>query len=348
MREMVLDFLQKEIDLEHIPGGAVSVSLKGEVLLEEAIGYQSIYPEKQIMKLNTIFDIASLTKVVATLPVLLKLMEVGEIRLDDVVSFFLPKFAKNGKESITLRDLLTHTSGLPAYRQYYKEGLNKNQIVSEICDESLEYETGRKVIYSDLGLIILYKLIETVTGEKFEVFLQREFFTPMEMKETGFNPAKNIDRFAPTEFSKELKEYKRGVVHDENAETMGGVSGHAGLFSTLKDLQNYSSMIENNGKYKGKTILSESVIELSKENYTPFAKEYRGLGWLLKGPSLSSCGDLFSQTSYGHTGFTGTSVWFDPEAELNVILLTNRVHLGRQPQILRLRPRLHNIIRSHL
>ncbi|OCA85988.1 penicillin-binding protein [Bacillus sp. FJAT-27225] len=348
MREMVLDFLQKEIDLEHIPGAAISVSHKGKVLLEEAIGFKSVYPEKLSMELNTIFDIASLTKVVATLPAFLMLIEYGEIRLDDAVSFFLPEFAKNGKESVTLRNLLTHTSGLPSYRQYYREGLNTDQIVKKIYDESLEHEIGTKVIYSDLGLITLYRVIETVTGETFDQFLKREFFVPMEMDETGFNPPYDIDRFASTEYNEKLKDYKRGIVHDENTETMGGISGHAGLFSTLQDLQNYASMIENNGVYKGKRILSESVIELSKRNYTPFDKEYRGLGWLLKGPTLSSCGDLFSQSSYGHTGFTGTSMWFDPEAELNVILLTNRVHFGRQSHILRLRPRLHNIIRSQL
>lgn len=348
MREMVLDFLQNEIDLEHIPGAAISVSHKGKIILEEAIGYKSILPEKRSMELNTIFDIASLTKVVATLPAFLRLIEFGKIRLDDAVSFFLPEFSKNGKESITLRDLLTHTSGLPSHRQYYREGLNTNQILKKIYDEPLEHEIGKKVIYSDLGLITLYRVIETVTGEPFNQFLKREFFEPMEMVETGFNPPYDIERFASTEYSGKLKDYKRGIVHDENAETMGGISGHAGLFSTLHDLQNFASMIENNGVFKGRRILSESVIKLSQKNFTPFDKEYRGLGWLLKGPTLPSCGDLFSQSSYGHTGFTGTSMWFDPEAELNVILLTNRIHFGRQSHILRLRPRLHNIICSQL
>lgn len=348
MREMVLDFLQKEIDLEHIPGAAISVSHKGKVLFEEAIGYKSFYPEKRSMELNTIFDLASLTKVVATLPAFLLLIESGQIRLDDAVSFFLPEFAKNGKESITLRNLLTHTSGLPSHRQYYREGLNTDQILKKIYEEPLEYEIGTKVIYSDLGLITLYRVIETVTGEAFNQFLKREFFVPMEMVETGFNPPQSIEHFASTEYNETLKDYKRGIVHDENTETMGGISGHAGLFSTLHDLQNFASMIENKGVYKGKRILSESVIELSKRNFTPFDEEYRGLGWLLKGPSLSSCGDLFSPSSYGHTGFTGTSIWFDPEVELNVILLTNRVHFGRKSQILRLRPRLHNMIRAQL
>ena len=347
MKQKVLNFLQKEIDSEHIPGAVISVSHQGETLLEEAIGSRTVFPDKSSMKLDTIFDLASLTKVVATLPTILKLLEEGEIRLDDSVVHFLPEFSRNGKEPITLRHLLTHTSGLPAHKQYYEDNLSTADILKSIYEQKLEYETGTKVIYSDLGLITLYKVIETVTGEKYADFLNREFFQPLEMFETGFNPEFSSKRYAATEFDKKINAHKLGIVHDDNTESMGGISGHAGLFSTIHDLKNYASMIENNGIYKGKRILSEAVIELSRKNYTPFDQEYRGLGWILNSPAYSSCGDLFSDCSYGHTGFSGTSIWFDPTINLHVILLTNRVHFGRYPHILRLRPRLHNIIRSH-
>ncbi len=346
MKEKIHEFLQKEIDLQHIPGAVISVSHKGKVLLEEAIGNSAVYPGKITMKQNTVFDLASLTKVVATLPVILKLIDDGEIRLDDRVEHFLPGFAQNGKGHITLRHLLTHTSGLPAHKQYYLENLNTDQIVERIYAESLEVPSGSRVIYSDLGLITLYKIIEVVTGQKFEMFVENEIFAPLEMVETGFNPTFERERYAATEYSEKLREYKYGIVHDDNTESMGGISGHAGLFSTIQDLQKYAEMIENNGVYKGKQILSEASLQLSRQNLTSFDSEYRGLGWILKSPVLSSCGDLFSEWSYGHTGFTGTSIWFDPSVNLNVILLTNRVHFGRQPHILRLRPRLHNIIRS--
>lgn len=347
MRNKVLQFLQNEIDLEHIPGAVIQVSFNKEVILQEAIGNRVVYEEKAPMKSDTVFDLASLTKIVATLPAMLKLIDDGQIRLDDPIAYFLPEFAHHGKEDIRIRHLLTHTSGLPAHRQFYLRELTTEQILQQIYAEPLAYPTGSKVIYSDLGLITLYKVIETVTGEKFERFVHDKVFQPLEMFETGFNPSFGKERYAVTEYSDKLKEYKSGIVHDDNTESMGGISGHAGLFSTIHDLENYCTMIEGNGIYKGKRILSQAVIELSRKNYSPFDSEFRGLGWILKSHTLSSCGDLFSNESYGHTGFTGTSIWFDPKIDLHVILLTNRVHFGRKPPILRLRPRLHNIIRSY-
>ena len=347
MREKVLHLLQNEIDLKHIPGAVICVSLEGEVILREAIGHRVVHPEKAPMEIDTVFDLASLTKVVSTLPVILKLIDSGEIRLDDRVSYFLPEFAQNGKVGITLKHLLTHTSGLPAHKQFYLENLTTEQILERIYQEKLEAPPGSKVIYSDLSFITLYKVIETVTGEKFTDFVRNEIFTPLGMKDTGFNPTFPRERYAATEYSEKLADYKHGVVHDDNTESMGGISGHAGLFSTIKDLQKYALMIENKGVFNGKQILSQSVIDLSRKNYSPFDSEFRGLGWNLKSPTLSSCGDLFQENSYGHTGFTGTSMWFDPSIKLNVILLTNRVHFGRENPIIRLRPRIHNIIRSH-
>ena len=347
MRAKILDFLQKEIDSEHIPGAVLHVSYKGEVLLQEAIGERSCYPEKSPMTLDTVFDLASLTKVVTTTPAILKLIDDGEIRLDDPIAHFLPNFQQNGKNEVKIRHLLTHTSGLGAHRSFYDKGLNEEQILNHIYSEPLEYAIGERVIYSDLGFITLYKLIEEVTQEGFPTFVDEMFFKPLEMTETTFLPKFDKKRYAPTEYSDKLQTYKCGIVHDENTETMGGISGHAGLFSTIHDLQNYASMIENNGIFRGKRYLSEAVLKTSKRNYTPFDDEFRGLGWMMKSPARASCGDLFSEQSYGHTGFTGTSIWFDPTIQLHVILLTNRVHFGRKPHMIRLRPRLHNIIRSY-
>lgn len=346
MREKVIEFLQKEIELKHIPGAVVHISHKGKVFLQEAVGNRVVFPVKAPMQRDTVFDLASLTKVVATLPVILKLMDDGEIRLDDRVAFFIPDFANEGKEHITLRHLLTHTSGLPAHKEYFKEKLNTEQVLERIYNQSLVYTTGERVVYSDLGLITLYKVIEQITGEPFEQFVRREIFIPLDMHETGFNPTFDSERYAVTEYNENLKAYKSGIVHDDNTEFMGGISGHAGLFAPIKDLANFAKMIEDNGVYNGKQLISETALHLSRKNYTSFDPEYRGLGWILKSPTYSSCGDYFSETSYGHTGFTGTSIWFDPEVDLHIILLTNRVHFGRKPPVLRLRPRLHNIIRS--
>nr|WP_155669052.1 serine hydrolase domain-containing protein [Ornithinibacillus caprae] len=339
--------MQKEINLEHIPGAVVNVSHKGEVILQEAIGNRVVYPEKAPMQLDTVFDLASLTKVIATLPVILKLMDEGEVRLDDRIGYFLPDFAQNGKEKVTIRHLLTHTSGLPAHREYFREELNAEQVLERIYKQELGYATGGKVVYSDLGLITLYKVIEVITGKRFEQLVEGEILSPLKMNETMFNPSFKRERYAATEYNEKLQDYKHGIVHDDNTEFMGGISGHAGLFSTVHDLQNFATMIENEGVFNGKQILSEAALRLSRKNYTSFDSEFRGLGWILKSPDYSSCGDYFSDAAYGHTGFTGTSMWFDPEVDLHVILLTNRVHFGRKPPILRLRPRLHNIIRSY-
>lgn len=347
VKEEIRAFLQSEIDKQHIPGAVIHISHQGQTLMKEAIGYRVVYPDKKPMNLDTVFDLASLTKVVATLPSILKLIEAGEIRLDDSIAYFLPEMKSKGKEAIKLRHLLTHTSGLIAHRNYFLEKLSTEQILQSIYQEELLYPIGTKVVYSDLNYILLYRLIEALTNQEFSRFAQKEIFEPLEMKGACFQPAFDRERYAATEYSELLKDYKHGIVHDDNTEFMGGISGHAGLFSTIDDLNHYATMIENDGLYKGKRILSKAAIELSRKNYTPFAQEYRGLGWVINGPDSSSCGDFFSPSSYGHTGYTGTSIWFDPESNLRIILLTNRVHFGRKDPIIRLRPRLHNIIRKH-
>lgn len=347
MKEEIRAFLQTEIDNNHIPGAVISISHQDQTVMKEAIGYRVVYPEKKPMAVDTVFDLASLTKVVATLPSLLRLIELGEIRLDDSIAYFIPEMKSKGKDGIKIRHLLTHTSGLIAHRNYFMEKMSTEQVLKSIYQEDLLYPIGSKVVYSDLNFILLYQLIEALTNEDFTSFVKREIFEPLDMQNTSFQPKYNRDRYAATEYSELLKDYKHGIVHDDNTEMMGGISGHAGLFSTIEDLENYACMIENDGLYKGKTILSKAAIDISRKNYTSFANEYRGLGWMINGPDSSSCGDLFSTTSYGHTGYTGTSIWFDPEIKLRVILLTNRVHFGRKDPIIRLRPRLHNIIRKY-
>lgn len=348
MKEQVVQFLEEEIALNHLPGAVVQMMHQGDILLQEAVGSRYVYPkEKAPMEIDTVFDLASLTKVVATLPAVLKLIDSGDMRLDDPVAHFIPEFAQHAKDAVKLRHLLTHTSGLPAHRQFYKRALTAEQVIHEINNEQLVAPPGDEVAYSDLGFILLYHVIEKVAGQPFDRFLQEQLFTPLDMTETVFRPTFDKNRYAATEYSEKLNDYKFGIVHDENTEAMGGISGHAGLFSTINDLTKFAKMIEHDGRYNGKQLLSPAALKLARSNFTEFSAEHRGLGWMRKSPTLASCGDYFSPESYGHTGFTGTSIWFDPTVDLNVILLTNRVHYGRQPHMIRLRPRLHNIIRSH-
>jgi len=291
MREKVLEFLQQEVDAQHIPGAVIHVSHQGEVLMQDAIGSRSLYPAKTPMKKDTVFDIASLTKVVATLPVTLRLLEEGELHLDEPVHDFIYDFNGDGKEGITIKHLLTHTSGFPSHRPYHLEQLNASQIIESICGDELSARVGERVIYSDLNFIILYNIIEQITNKPFQAFVSEEIFKPLCMNETMFSPHFSNERFAPTEYFDHLQDYKCGMVHDENAESMGGISGHAGLFSTIDDLAKYCLMVEKEDLNECSTFLSKATLQLSRRNFTPNdLHEFRGLGWVLNGPKPSlSC-----------------------------------------------------------
>ncbi|MCG7344207.1 beta-lactamase family protein [Sporosarcina sp. ACRSL] len=348
MKEAVRTFLQREINQNVTPGAVIRVRYKGKIILDEAVGTNSLDYDKVPVTANHIFDMASLTKVMVTMPAVLQLCEAGEIYLHDKVATFLPLFQQHGKESVTIQQLLTHSSGLPAHRPYFERRLPADEVLKEIEEEKLEYVPDTDVVYSDLGFILLMAIIEKVSGQKIDQYARRHLFEPMGMKDTGYKPAYERQRYAPTEYYEHLQDHKYGIVHDENTEFMGGISGHAGLFSTMEDLSVFTQMIENDGVHEGKKILDLNWLALSRRNLTPFATESRGLGWQLKGSGASPAGDLMSQSTYGHTGFTGTSFYIDPEKELTVMLLTNRVYFGRHLAMIRLRPRLHNLIYTSL
>ncbi|WP_432357271.1 serine hydrolase domain-containing protein [Sporosarcina sp. UB5] len=348
MKEAVRNFLQREINQNVTPGAVIRVRHKGKIIFDESIGTNSLEEDKVPITSSHLFDMASLTKVMVTLPAILQLCEAGEIHLQEKIATFIPSFRKHGKESMTIKQLLTHSSGLTAHRPYFERKLSSAEVLKEIEEETLEYAPDTDVVYSDLGFILLMDIIEKVTGQSIGEYARLHLFERMGMKDTGYNPASERQRYAPTEYDEHLNSYKYGIVHDENTEFMGGISGHAGLFSTMEDLSVFTKMIENDGVHEGKKILDLHWLALSKRNFTPFADESRGLGWQLKGSGASPAGDLMSESTYGHTGFTGTSFYIDPDKELTVMLLTNRVYFGRHLAMIRLRPRLHNIIYSSL
>ncbi|MGG0669638.1 serine hydrolase domain-containing protein [Lederbergia citrisecunda] len=348
MKEAVRNFLQREIDLQVTPGAVIRVRHKGKLILDEAVGTTSLEEDSVPITSSHLFDMASLTKVMVTLPAILQICETGEIHLHDKVATFIPSFQKAGKESVTIKQLLTHSSGLTAHRPYFERRLSVAHVLKEIEEERLEYAPDTNVVYSDLGFILLMEVIEKVTGLKIDEYARLYLFEPMGMKDTGYKPVYERQRYAPTEYYDHLQGYKYGIVHDENTESMGGISGHAGLFSTMEDLTLFTEMLENDGVHEGKKILDPHWLELSRYNFTPFAEESRGLGWQLKGSGASPAGDLMAASTYGHTGFTGTSFYIDPEQELTVMLLTNRVYFGRHLAMIRLRPRLHNTIYTTL
>lgn len=289
---------------------------------------------------NTIFDLASLTKVVATTTAIMKLIEDGILRLHDKVIDILPEYKHNG---ITISHLLTHTSGY-APEPDYKNCRGREELVQRIFREKTDYDKrGKEVIYSDTSFMLLGLIIDRLTGS-FEDYARENIFKPLDMINTGFNPsAEKISRCAATEKCKMRGEIVVGVVHDEKSYILGGVSGHAGLFSTVKDLGKFAEMILNDGAYKGNTILSKNTVDLLSKCQTEGLNARRGYGWILKEDNIS-IGDLASDFAIYHTGFTGTSILIDRHYGMAFILLTNRVHPTREnTKLVTLRGRINNI-----
>lgn len=327
------------------PGAVLLIWQNGEILHEKSYGSFTFDIDAPEVTTSTIYDLASLTKVVSTTTAVMICVDRKLISLDDKVVLYIPEFGANSKSNITIRNLLLHNSGLAAWKKFYRRGLNKEEVLSEIYNSGLEYETGTKMVYSDLGIITLGKIIEKVSGLTLDKFSKKEIFDPLEMNSTYFNHDDSIRQFcAPTEVDTYWRnKLLQGDVHDETAAMLGGVAGHAGLFSTANDLGKFMSMIMNKGVYNNKRIIKEEIVELFTKKQS--TQSSRALGWDTKSDKGSSAGDLFSAGSFGHTGFTGTSIWADPERNLFVVFLTNRVYPSREnTKIISFRPKLHNLI----
>ncbi len=327
------------------PGAVVLVSQNGEVIYEKGFGYFTYDESSSKVSTTTIYDIASLTKVVATTTAAMICIDRNLFKLDDPVYKYIPEFFENGKEAITIKNLLLHNSGLPAWKKFYNKNLDANSIIKNIYQTKPEYSAGTKTVYSDLGIIVLGKLIETVTEKKLDQFCNDEIFIPLKMNNTYFNPPDSVKyKIPPTEIDKHWrKKLVQGEVHDETSSLLGGVAGHAGLFSTAEDLSKLIQMLLDDGTFNGKQFIKPETVKLFTTRYSP--KSTRALGWDTKSTTRSSAGNKFSKTSFGHTGFTGTSIWIDPERKLFVVFLTNRVYPSREnKKIINVRPKLHNAV----
>ena len=308
------------------PGAAVVVGRKGAAVWEKGFGRLgwtgdagSVVPER------TIYDLASLTKVVGTTTAIMILFDEGKIRLDDRVVQYIPEFIGGAKDAVTIRMLLEHRSGLPAGRDLWRLASTPEEARAAVISTPLFAAPGRYVEYSDLGADMLGFVVEVVSGEKLDHFLDTRVFVPLGMTDTRFRPDGSLrGRIAPTELNPPRGYPLRGEVHDENAYALGGVAGHAGLFSTASDLAVFAQMMLNGGSYNGTRIVADSTVRL----FTRRAAATRALGWDTCG-GKGSCGEYLSSSAYGHTGFTGTSLWIDPEREMFVVLLTNRVHAAK-------------------
>ena len=327
------------------PGAMVLIVNRDEVVYRKAFGHVALQPEKQVLTADAIYDLASITKPVATATSIWLLIEQGKLRVSDKVTKYWPEFAANKKDAITVEHLLLHTSGLLADNALadYRDG--KAKAMERIAALSLEAEPGTRFRYSDVGFIVLGELVERIAGEPVNVFAHKNIFEPLKMTSTGYKPEGKIkERCAPT--AKRDGKYLIGEVHDPRAALMDGVAGHAGLFGSADDLARFARMLLRGGELDGARILSPLTVSRSSEPQRVPGGQ-RSLGWDVDTSYSSPRGELFTKgAGFGHTGFTGTSIWIDPPSQTAIIILTNRVHISEKVQVTRLRREIATIVAS--
>ena len=327
--------LEEFVEEGAFPGGVVAVGYRGALVHLHPFGHYSYDEESPSVEVDTIYDLASLTKVVATTTMAMILVDEGRLDLDEKVQDYLPLFQGPGKENVTVRQLLTHRSGINWWAPLYEDAEGPEEYLERIQAMELVYEPGTEYMYSDLGMILLGEILERVSGQPLEVFVQERVFEPLAMNDTLYVPSHDLlPRIPPTEFDAWRGRLIRGEVHDENAFALGGIAPHAGLFSTAGDLARFCQMLLNGGVLEHHRIVSRETVELFTRR-AGLDDSMRALGWDTKSQEKSSAGRYFSPRSFGHTGFTGTSIWIDPERDLFVVLLTNRVHPTRENQLIR-------------
>jgi CubicO group peptidase (beta-lactamase class C family) len=328
--------IERAIADKKCPGGVLWVERNG-VAYHRAFGSRALVPVREPMTEETIFDAASLTKVAACTAAVMLLVERGLVKLDEPVQTYIPEFKGDGKEAITVRQLLTHTSGLRPDIETGSDWKGQGTAIEKACAEKLQSKPGTAFKYSDINFFLLGEIVQRVSRTPLEVFVQREIYGPLKMADTGFLPPKEkLSRVAPTEVV-DGKPW-RGVVHDPTARKMGGVAGHAGLFTTASDLARYARMLINLGELDGARIFKPETVKLMTRVQTPpDISARRGLGWDIDSAYSGPRGDFFPIGSYGHTGWTGASLWIDPFSKTFVIFLSNRNHPTENGSVIALR-----------
>ncbi len=337
------------------PGVEVLFAVQGEICLHQTWGKLEIGKGASPLNADTVFDIASLTKPMVTAAAIMMLQERGVIDLEDKVVEFVPEFDTEEKCQISLKQLLTHTSGLPAWADLYSGTSNKEEAWTQLMEIPLAYPTDSQMVYSCLGFIILGEIIRRLTQQSLAQFAKTNIFDPLQLKSTCFRAHKYLGNavIAPTQYCPFRKLLLRGMVHDENSYIFDEEGGNAGVFSIASEIYRYCEMIFHQGKLGETRILSPQSVNCMIRNHNRPGLPPRGLGWDMKGDGFGymSCGDLFPIGGIGHTGFTGTSLWLDVPSQIVVIVLSNRVHISREKKIKEMqsfRPKLHNILIASL
>jgi uncharacterized protein YbbC (DUF1343 family)/CubicO group peptidase (beta-lactamase class C family) len=336
--------LQTAVTANQAPGAVLVVGHEGKVVYRKAFGNRSLEPERSAMTADAIFDIASLSKVVATTTAVMQLVEQGKIRANDPVVKYIPEFGQNNKEDITVRDLLTHHSGLAPDLDLTQPWTGRDTAYRMAFASVPIAPAGVRFIYSDINFITLGAIVERVSGLSLEAYTQQNIFAPLGMTHTAFRPpAEWLPQIAPTEYDENGK-MLRGVVHDPTSRRMGGVAGHAGVFSSADDLAKFAQALLD-----GSPVLSKLAIEkMTMPQQPPTSPAIRGFGWDIDSPYSSNRGELLPVGSFGHTGFTGTSIWIDPTTRTYIILLTNAVHPRGKGNVISLRVKVATAVADAL
>lgn len=349
------------ISKKQLPGAVVLVAHNGRVAWRKAYGSRAVEPAREPMTPDTIFDVASLTKIMATATSIMILVERGKVRLNDPVSTYIPELKGEGREKITIEYLLTHRSGYAPDFDLKERWTGYDEAIKRLIKEPLRNPAGARFVYSDIGYIALGEVVRRVTGTTLDAFARQNIFIPLRMRDTGFRPSPQlVKRIAPTEKRRgqlnylgdsgedagpEGEKWLRGEVHDPTSYRMNGVAGHAGLFSTADDIARYCQMILNGGHYQGVRILGPlTVAEMVRPRLVTDAGWTRGLGWDINTSFSVNRGDLFPLGSFGHTGFTGTSIWIDQATKTFVVFLSNRVHPDGKGDVASLRGKVSTIV----
>jgi len=352
--------VESEIKQHRLPGAVVLVARNGGVVWRKGYGSRALEPARETMTTDTIFDLASLTKIVATATSIMILVERGKLRLSDPLSDYIPELKGEGRERVTIELLLTHRAGYAPDFDLRDRWTGYDEAIKKLLGEPLRNPPGAKFVYSDINYIALGEVVHRVSGLTLDEFARRNIFLPLGMRDTGFRPRAGLRRrIAPTEKRRgqlsylgdkprgtepDADKWLRGEVHDPTSYRMGGVAGHAGLFSTADDLAIYCQMILNGGVYNGVRILSPlSVAEMTRPRLVNENGWTRGVGWDINSSFSTNRGDLFPLGSFGHTGFTGTSLWLDPTTNMFVVFLSNRVHPDGKGDVAALRGRVASI-----
>lgn len=348
MFNRAVDILKEGLNQGLFSGAAIGIVLDNSIVTEEYIGAVSFDSGAAKIDANTKFDLASVTKIFATTSIALRFIDQGLIRLDDTVGYFFPEASSS--KSITIRQLLTHTSGEPAHFLLEKEVDTPNGILELLLHRPLAAKPGEVEAYSCMGYILLGEILKKVSGKNLDVLFKEEVADVLGLENTFYGPLDSKAHSIAKTLDFATGEVLEGIVHDENARFQGGVSANAGLFSSLKDLLQYSEALLDYGfSQDDESFISPRTLELAIRNYTAGMNEDRGLGFFLGSTRNSSFGDLLGEASFGHTGFTGTSVVIHQEENIAVVILTNRVLVQSDGlEVVRMRARIHNAIMAEL